>query len=68
MRWTSERPTVQGWYWRRDADDAPIFINEVYEDTDDGLCVDYGSGTTKLIAWCNTTQWAGPIPEPEDGE
>jgi len=62
MKWTTDKPTVGGWYFWRQASKVkdpfkwrPIFIED-------------------RAVWVNQTQmsppldgeWSGPIPEPED--
>jgi hypothetical protein len=58
MKWTKERPTVEGWYWikynnedisppNEQKEIIPFYISESCIYRDDML-------------------WSGPIPEPED--
>ena len=64
MKWTTDKPTVPGWYWwRSDSKRGPIVVN-VYRLSkiwccsfpDDEPCpVNYAKG-----------EWAGPIAEPEE--
>lgn len=65
MTWTKEQPTQAGWYWYR----RPISRHSKW-----GKLPAVVEVTPDLLAcgWCHVAnldwQWAGPIPEPEDGE
>lgn len=61
MTWSSEKPTVDGWYWwRSDYDETPV---PVY------------LRKTLVTSWGGKERWienvggefAGPIPAPEEG-
>jgi len=53
MRWTNDKPTIEGWYfWRRNGHVSdPLHWYAYYIETD---MIEQATG-----------QWAGPIPEPE---
>lgn len=57
LTWTSERPTVPGWYWTRRRDfwvkDGPGLITEIRQDA-------IG------MEWREGMQFAGPIREPAE--
>ena len=58
--WTKENPT-QGWYWMR----KPNTLEIVYVQC--GLYVMGRIGGRSLTdEYFNDTEWAGPIPEPEE--
>jgi hypothetical protein len=50
--WTTERPTVPGWYWGRHAHILDLVMVWVGQDAIDSDLFKPG------------TEWAGPIPEP----
>ena len=64
MKWTTEQPTVPGWYWHRMTDGLTWM--EQIEVLDGRLVVieDHPYGP-QPVAGC-TGEWAGPIPEPEE--
>ena len=78
MRWTADTPTEPGDYlWR--IEQAPgrrgacsIYVGGYQGDR---LLVDYGGHHDRIATFAmsvtgglhRTLQWAGPIPEPEDG-
>ena len=75
MKWTTEKPTEQGWYWYRDEfySSAPVclvwtgFINRpearaLWFDICCGDECDWPDGDIKD----SNGEWAGPIEEPED--
>lgn len=60
MKWTKEMPSVEGWYWGR-------MVNvdgELSEDTDPWI-IYVEKWDIRRNAW-GVTEWAGPIPEPEE--
>lgn len=60
MKWTTDKPSVPGWYWWRGLS-GKAWITEVLLEKDGNLCVDWGM----QVAHC-CYEWAGPIPEPEE--
>lgn len=61
LAWTTEPPTVPGWYWWRWHKGAEAIPLEVRE----GLIVEYPRRTLRAVADIGG-QWAGPIPMPKD--
>lgn len=54
MKWTSEKPTVEGWYWYlAPKQTVPIvrYIPELF---------------WEQVAFPFDSQWSGPIPPPQD--
>ena len=65
LRWIKEQPTLPGWYWYRRESGHGI----VYVVSDEGSMVASVSWTVQLIPVADfgpNTEWAGPIPEPEE--
>lgn len=67
MKWTTERPTVAGWYWTRlDTDDwgvtRPTMCQIAFWDDDDEILV---VNPESLVDADRVTHWSGPIPEPD---
>jgi hypothetical protein len=64
MKWTKERPKVDGWYWI--LDDGVLGITTI----DKGELAPEALGNWGLFPICdnenNDILFAGPIPEPED--
>lgn len=65
LRWTSEPPTVPGWYWQRGGEsEEPRVVPVVWCRAD--------SGEMELRICCrpytplSRYEWAGPIPEPQE--
>jgi hypothetical protein len=63
MRWTTEKPTVPGWYWWRKTATARARIVDVLSDRE-GL---YAEGW-KMMAMTWNGEWAGPILPPEEAQ
>jgi hypothetical protein len=65
LRWTRERPKVEGWYWWRDLeateDPSDGMIVYVYA-ANGGLYVDNDGDTVRLSTVHG--EWAGPIEPP----
>ena len=57
MKWTKEKPTEEGWYWKRDYNGIDIVFVRWYARK---LCI-----TNWEIP--DDVEWAGPIPEPKEG-
>jgi hypothetical protein len=59
MKWTSEKPTVPGWYWYR---------MKVAQGWHQDICKVYqvNIDTYDDVPHDETLQMAGPIPEPEE--
>lgn len=57
MKWTKERPTVEGWYWYRDDNRAAQIV---------GVGKRAGFMDGKVVELDELSgEWAGPIPPPE---
>lgn len=58
MKWTSEKPSVPGWYWWRDNIVRVVYIGE------------YPPGNLYIMGYHNLRvakgEWAGPLTEPEE--
>ena len=66
QHWTKEKPTEPGfWFYRRDSSGVGIIL--VGHDGED-LCVMSGGKCCPVTDFGNgvLTEWAGPIPEPEE--
>jgi hypothetical protein len=59
MTWTTEKPTVPGWYWWKSKQYSPVIV-EIYR-----LEV---RGESYLLIGVEDAEglWAGPIPLPEE--
>jgi hypothetical protein len=65
MTWTTEPPTVAGWYWYQPTYSRPecVYVG----DTADGRPVWMQRGGTDLAERLpDLGRWAGPIPPPEE--
>lgn len=60
MIWTTDKPTKAGWYWHRQSPHPPEIVL-VYIDYTGNL-----SAFGERLEWITDSQWAGPIPEPEE--
>lgn len=75
MKWTSEPPTVGGWYWHEKYK-GTLCGNPVFERECRHVCVltiTYRDGTKRIQATADGVdinliagRWAGPIQEPEE--
>lgn len=66
MKWTTERPTKQGYYWFRDENGITKIVRIgpsmfVHDESEDSVSLE------ELYSGIHPSflQWAGPIPEPE---
>jgi hypothetical protein len=64
MRWTTEPPTVPGWYWMR-TPQGQIGCHLVLTIGNRMAIVDSWGLVCAAGLEC---EWSGPIPEPEEGE
>lgn len=64
MNWTSDKPTVMGWYWFREnkTDSKIVFVR----DTGKRLLFGDGRLPSDLDMWPG--EWAGPIQKPAEGQ
>lgn len=63
MTWTSDKPTVPGWYWYRGYEDADRVVHVM----DNGESLVACSFEFSESMFYLDGQWAGPIPAPEEG-
>jgi len=64
LKWTKEKPTEIGWYWRMDCRPESISVSGIeIEIVFVGLCC----GKLMISNWGlpEGYEWAGPIPEPQ---
>ena len=65
MIWTTDKPTVPGWYWLRAPKhgwgDCILWV----EDHGDGFCIDVGSGDIETVDEIDG-QWVGPLDPPKE--
>jgi len=63
MKWTKERPTEPGWYWRKPLNSNPKFNLSVI------IKLQIFSGELGYMGYglvWDKYLWAGPIPEPKE--
>ena len=64
LKWTSEPPTKEGWYFMRQGGQTTVCRVVLYCD---GLVAMFGAMRQSVEFMKKIgTQWAGPIPEPVD--
>ena len=64
LKWTSEPPTQEGWYFMRQGGQMTVCRIVLYCD---GLVAMFGAMRQSVEFMKKIgTQWAGPIPEPVD--
>ena len=74
MKWTSDRPTVEGWYWWRNRSSLSYRGDRLMVKVSEACpCI---GAPTALVAILNGeimayggdpgNEWSGPIPPPED--
>jgi hypothetical protein len=56
MTWTTEKPTVPGWYWYREIEGEPEILS-IYKDN--GQLLISGIGLQEFPG-----EWAGPLEPP----
>lgn len=66
MKWSREKPTVPGVYWWRRA--GTRGTDFVAVQLIDGRLEFYLLADDERIKFSDDDLWAGPIPEPEEGE
>ncbi len=71
MNWTKEKPSTFGYYWNRFNNNPATQVIVRLDYGEDGLMYQYfktadtGPELSNLFD-LEDTEWAGPIPEPED--
>ena len=66
LKWTSEPPTQEGWYFMRQGGQMTVCRVVLYCDS---LVAFFGPVKQSVEFMAKTgTQWAGPIPEPVEPE
>jgi hypothetical protein len=70
MTWTTEKPTVPGWYWWKPKQYYPVIV-EIYRLEVRGKhylmignCNEHHEGDLEYAEG----EWAGPIPPPEEAQ
>lgn len=67
LTWTTDLPTVPGWYYRRDDEYGDVWLASLHALAGGGLRVcDGNDGHSSPIADYAGSQWAGPLPEPTE--
>jgi hypothetical protein len=70
MKWTTKRPTQPGWYWVRTPGGAGTILQLYYAHGELYYWFDKPSKHPRAVTAVSVadarTQWAGPIPEPEE--
>ena len=64
MNWTTETPEVAGWYWYRAPEHKPWVVEVINAAT--RMRVRFEWGWMDMGSTHKRSEWAGPIPEPED--
>lgn len=72
QRWTTELPTVEGWYWRRHPPGhLTAYIVHVQQQTTNGPLGIYGpyqpTSGWPFYPLTEDGEWSGPLPEPSAG-
>lgn len=60
MTWTTEKPTVPGWYWFLDCRTHPSHAKPLYYAESDIKALVYHGSSVQFF------RWSGPIPAPEE--
>lgn len=60
LTWTTERPTVPGWYWRKWIGTAYPIVSHLTFLDGQGYC------DSEKIVYFARCVWSGPIPEPQE--
>jgi hypothetical protein len=64
MIWTTEKPTVSGWYWWHDSKRTITLVCHVEFGVRDG-CVSFAYGERYRLMSTMNGEWAGPLAPPE---
>lgn len=70
LRWKTEPPTVEGWYWAADGDGKSPRIAEVFYSSGHRLYADFTDENipAPLDQFPEITHWLGPLPVPAPPE
>lgn len=72
VKWTTEKPTIAGWYWWRVKNAADAGIVRILSNTENPedpiIQFDNGHVTHLRNTDCFINEWAGPIEMPEEEE
>ena len=65
MKWTKEKPKVDGWYWIFEEEFSPVpeVVNVMI--SPDGIFFDYGEDSYLANDDFKKAKWAGPIARPK---
>jgi len=70
LEWTDEPPEEPGWYWHRSDLTGTVAVMEVLESPHgrDYMIARYPNGNRFALddGKFNSSEWAGPIPEPDE--
>ena len=64
MNWTTDKPSVEGWYWWRNKHGG-LKIVRYFRSKVFGWLIDDGRCPTEAHRW-QDCEWFGPIPEPTE--
>ncbi len=63
MNWTTQKPTMSGWYWWRDIGLSTGVIVQV--DTETGTVSSSGTDEYRLLKEIVSGEWFGPLDRPK---
>ncbi len=63
MNWTTQKPTISGWYWWRESLQVDGSIVQV--DTLDGTVTSSGTNEYRFLDEIMAGEWFGPLEQPE---
>jgi hypothetical protein len=66
LKWTTEKPTKEGWYWMNQGVDSTK-VMKIKKDSRGHLFLDGAVYRAYLLEMGGLTKWAGPIKEPQEG-
>jgi len=65
MTWTTDKPTVQGWYWQRVGPGIPTGLYHVYRRTGQWVAHHVLPNHPVLGVAHMNGEWAGPLEPPQ---
>lgn len=70
LQWTTEAPTVPGWYWAsyQGKYQTIILVDKIVSDSEGGKAGNlfaYSAYEEEEVSFLEYTHWLGPLPEPE---